>query len=221
MKKQIFTILAAGSLSLSAFAQGSVSINDYLPPYYPGVTTQGANAINTQTATTWFTGTLSLSIYYAASATTNQLNAINAYLNQTNGYAYALALLGTDGFVKASTTTLTNGIVGSVSGTVTGGQFAFSPSAIGLTGVPSSTSAYLALVATVVGGTYNGYSGIIAFANSTGGSPLGGAPGTPALLTGWGTLNENLVLSQVPEPATLALLGFGGLSLLLFRRKNS
>jgi hypothetical protein len=221
MKKQIFTILAAGSLSLSAFAQGSVSINDYLPPNYPGVTTFGTNATSTSLANTWFTGTLSLSIYYAASATTNQLNAINAYLNVSGGYAYALALLGTDGFVKASTTNPTNSTVGSVSGTVTSGQFAFSQSTVGLTGVPTSTSAYLVLVATVVGGAYDGYSGIIAFANNTGGSPLGGTPGTPALLTGWGTLNENLVLSQVPEPATLALLGFGGLSLLLFRRKNS
>ena len=33
--------------------------------------------------------------------------------------------------------------------------------------------------------------------------------------------NFNLILSEVPEPATLALMGLGGLSLFLFRRKNS
>jgi hypothetical protein len=231
MKKQIISILAAGGLAVSAFAQGSINTSAYLSND-PGVTTQGVNATLTTLAEAsplWFTGQLSLAIYEVGtmSGATYSLATINSYLNVSGGASIALGDLTADGYVEASTTTYTGSTVGSVTGNMSEGYFptAFSPGNIGLTGVPTATSAYLALVGTVLNGADVGYSGVIAFANSTGGNPnQTPTAGTPATLTGWNTLNENLVLSPVvasPEPATMALVGLGSLSLMLFRRKIS
>jgi hypothetical protein len=226
MKKQIITILAAGGLAVSAFAQGSINEDAFLPPNYPGITTQGVNATSTLLAPAsplWFTGQMSLAIYYVSTMTgaTYSLATINSYLNQTGGAATALADLTADGYVEASTTTITGNTVGSVTGPVATGTIGFTGN-IGLTGVPTGASAYLALVGTAVGGADAGYSGVIAFANSTGGNPQTTPAGTAASLTGWGNADENLVLSgAVPEPATMALFGLGSLSLMLFRRKIS
>jgi hypothetical protein len=217
MKKQIIAILAASGMAVSAFAQGSINIDAGLASGV-GVTTYGANAANPNTATTWFDGNISLALYYASAVTAAQLNAINALINTTGGTA--LSLLTADGFVQASTTTPTGSTVGTVTGAVSGGTISFSTATIGLTGVPTSTSGYLALVGTAVGGTYAGWSGVLAFANSTGGNPTAVPPGTAASLIGWNTLSQNLVLSSVPEPTTLALAALGGASLLLFRRKK-
>jgi hypothetical protein len=219
MKKQIITILAASGMAVSALAQGSVNID---ASYNPGITTQGLNAINPATATTWYTGTMALAIWYAASASSNQLSAINAFLNVTGGEADALALLSSDGFVQVSTTTPTGSTVGSITDSVGAGAFSFAQSTIGLASpVVTGGNGYLALVGTEVGGTHPGWSGVVAFANPLGGNPAAVPAGTPALLSGWNTLNENLVLSAaVPEPGTLALAALGGASLLLFRRKK-
>jgi len=46
---------------------------------------------------------------------------------------------------------------------------------------------------------------------------LAGIKDTPPNANGF----QSLTLTQVPEPTSLALMGLGGLSLLLFRRKNS
>jgi hypothetical protein len=52
----------------------------------------------------------------------------------------------------------------------------------------------------------------------TSGDPSAAPPGTPAVLVGLTSFNLN---SVVPEPATLALMGLGGASLLLFRRRKA
>jgi len=228
MKKQIITALALTSLAAGAYAQGSIAIN-WAGPNGTGITTQGANATSTDNATTWFDGTVSLQIYFAPTATGAQLNAINSYLNVSGGAASAIALLGTDGFVEAETTTLKGSTVGAVSGSVTGGSLAFA-SSIGLSavsGLNPGANGYIALVATELTATGTpklgaaGWQGVIAFANNVGGNPNATpTPGTPANLTGWNTLNTNLVLSPVPEPATMALAALGGASLLLFRRRK-
>jgi len=220
MKKTIITTLAAGAVSLSSFGQGSLAVNAPVSND-PGVTIQGANAASTANATTYFTGTISLEVFALASATQAQLNAINAFINTSSGGASALALAQSDGFVEVSTTTAGGSTVGAVSGSIVGGSLAFNPSTIGLSSaVTTSSTEALLLYAVAVGGQYAGDSGAVAFNNNTGGSLLAVPAGTPASLTGWGALNENLVLSPVPEPTTMALAGLGSLSLFLFRRKK-
>jgi hypothetical protein len=225
MKKTIITTLAAGAVSLSSFGQGSLAL-DAAVNNNPGVAIQGANANSPANASlsSYFTGTVSLEVFALASATQAQLNAINAFINTANGGNAALALAQSDGFVEVSTTTAGGSTVGSVSGSVVGGSFAFSPSTIGLiggaNGVTTSATEALLLYAVAVGGQYAGDSGVVAFNNNTGGSLVAVPAGTPASLNGWGVLNQNLVLSPVPEPTTMALAGLGSLSLFLFRRKK-
>jgi hypothetical protein len=206
MKKQIVTILAATCLSLSALAQGSINVNNAVAND-PGITLAGLNATSTANATTYYSGTMALQIWYL-SGTTPAAN-INA-LNGINGTA-AYALLTTDGFTE----------VASVSGSIVDGSFAFSPATVALSAAaPTSTQGVIALVGTEVGGANPGAIGVINFVNNTGGNPNAVPAGTPAILTGWGTFNQNLVLVPTPEPSTMALAGLGGLATLLFRRKK-
>jgi len=219
MKKQIVTIIAAGGFAAGAFAQGSIYLNGTVAND-PGITTQGANAISTQNASTYFQGTIDLTIYYATTATTAELNAINAELNVTGGASTALGLLATDGFSVDSSTVSVAVSSGSLLYSVNSGVVDLNAETANDT--PIAASGYLALVATYVSGTPGaaGYEGVIAFANSTGGNPSAVPAGTAASLTGWGADNQNLVLSAVPEPGTMALSALGGLSLFFFRRKN-
>jgi len=112
MKKTIITTLAASALSLSSFAQGSLNVNAEVTPNDPGITTQGANAASTSSATTYFTGTISLEVFALASATQSQLNAINAFINTSAGGSSALALAQSDGFLEVSTTVAGGSTVG-------------------------------------------------------------------------------------------------------------
>jgi hypothetical protein len=223
MKKNLLTVLVIGSVCCGAKGQGSINIDAGLANN-PGITTQGANATSTVNATTWFTGTISLEVFALASASQSQLNAINSYLSEAYGIYSVLDLLRQDGFIEVSTTTPTGSTVGAVTGSITDGSFEFNPAIIGLSSaVTTESTESLALYATAVGGPYDGWSGIIAFYNNVGGNytiaPLGGPP---ANLSGWGSLNENLVLSPqaVPEPTAIVLAGLGSLSLFLFRRKK-
>jgi len=221
MKKQvILTTIAAGALSAGAYGQGLINVNNSVANS-PGITTQGLNATSTSSATTYFSGTISLEVFALASATQGELNAINAYANTANGGNLALALAQTDGFLEVSTISVGSSTIGAVSGTISSGSFDFTSNAnVGLANVTTSSVESLLLYAVVTGGAYAGDSGVVAFNNSVGGSPFASPPGTAASLTGWGTLNQNLVLSPVPEPTTMALAGLGSLSLFLFRRKK-
>jgi len=221
MKKTIITTLATSAISLSALAQGSLNVDSGVSND-PGVTTQGANAGSTTSATTYFTGTISLEVFALASATQAQLNSINAFINTANGGNAALVLAESDGFTEVSTTTPGGSTVGAVTGGISGGSFVFAPSTVGLSsGVTANSTEALLLYAVAVGGANAGWSGVVAFDNNTGGNlNATPQPGTPVALLGWGALNQNLVLSPVPEPTTMALAGLGSLSLFLFRRKK-
>jgi hypothetical protein len=220
MKKLIVTAFASSCLSLGVFAQGSININATVAND-PGVTLQGANAASTASATTYFTGTLSLQIWYLAG--TSVPGNINNLINTTDGGQQAAANLVSDGFTEVSTTTPTGSTVGAVSGTVSGGTLSFSPSTIGLSStVPTASTNVLAIVGTAVGGANAGWEGVLAFVNPTGGNPnqSGGLP--PAALTGWGALNDNLVLDPTasPEPTTIAFAALGLGSFLIARRRK-
>jgi hypothetical protein len=222
MKKLIITTLATTALAFGACAQGS--LGQVLATFSSdGITTAGANAADPGSASTWYTGNIALEVFYAstASVTAGQITAINA-LDGVSGAA-ALTLLQTDGFSLVSATTPTGSTAGSIAYAVNNGGFtATGANTIGLLApTATGTTAWIAFYAVGVGGIYDGYSGVLAWSQLTGGSPVSAPAGQPAVVT-VDPAGLNLVLSPVvvPEPCTMALLGLGGLSLLVIRRRK-
>jgi hypothetical protein len=224
MKKIILTTFAVGGLACGAFAQGSVLAVQTMFST-DGITTSGANATSPTLASTYYTGNIMLEVFVAttASVTANQIAAINA-LDGVSGNA-ALALLGTDGFAlvsdinPASDSTQT---AGGIAFTVSDGGLdpTTNPNQINLMAptVTSSTE-WMAIYAVGVGGAFNNDSGVLAYSQLTGANPFV-SPSLPAANMTTDPTGQNLVLSPVPEPGTMALAGLGSLSLFLLRRKK-
>ena len=225
MKKIIVTTLATSCVALGVFAQGSVTqVQNMFQT--DGITTPGANASNPALAdgSLYYSGGVNVELFYAASGslTQTQINAINALDGTAGGGAAALALLMSDNFTLVSATTTAGSTAGSLAYTASGGALSTGPNTIGLLSpVPTGGSGWLAMYAVGSGGTYNGYSGVIAWSQSSlGGNPTTTpTPGIPSNIH-QDPAGLNLVLTTVPEPGTMALAGLGGLSLLLFRRKK-
>jgi hypothetical protein len=216
MKKTIIATLGTVGLAFGTFAQGSLTgINDIETQ----VASAGPNAQSLSSATTYYTGAVTLEIFYApaTSVSQSQINTINAD-NGTDQSAYDVMIA--DGFVLASGSSPDSTTTGAINGYIDQGGFEFSTTDASLPGAPTGATASQAWLAFYLVDP-DGDSGIFAFANATGGTPTSG---DPAAITGLDLVGANqslnLVLSPVPEPGTVVLAGLGGFSLLLFRRKS-
>ncbi len=234
MKKLIFATTALLGAAMAAYSQGVVDFDDEQSAGYVVVDVNGPNSSSTAsyTAAPNFTAAL-----YALSGD-NSLSALTDQPSSDGYLSYAQFLADNFGSVVATT------LGGSANGVSFGGGNGYFndnkvtlPSTAG--GFNTGTSQYteqdvLALVCWT--GTYanlaaavaaNADVGIFAFVNNIG--PGGTSPAVPEL-TGWPTTlspansaNDGfpeLILSPVPEPATLAVAGLGGLSMLLIRRRK-
>jgi len=235
MKKLVITTAVVLTAAVAAYSQGVVSFDDEATPGYVVIDVNGPNSSSTAsyTAAPNFTAALySMAGDVALTSLADQPNA--------DGYL-SIAQFNADGFTLDGTTLggSQNGVsFGGGDGYFSGGKFTLTGTAGGYN---NGTSTYteqdaLAVVcwtgtsATLAAAELAGADiGIFAFENNIG--PGGTAPQLPEL-TGWptalspaNTANDGfpeLILSPapVPEPATLALAGLGGLSVLLFRRRK-
>lgn len=187
MKKTIITSLATFGLALGAFAQGQVSIdNSAITPSL----TIGNNS-------TFYSGPVQVQVWYDNNASIGNLTTIQSdeNLGTSAGTAAAYALMQGDGFSLAQTLT----------GTITvpnAGSFSLGAASSASMNVGTVTLSLVAINSTTAVWNQTGTSGgLVTFVNPTT-STAGSPPPTAAPLSGWNTLNQNLIMTpaQVPEP---------------------
>ncbi len=214
MKTIILTALATTAIVTGAMAQGSLTGFNAVTQYV--TTSDGPDPADPGNATTWYTGGLTMEVYFSANATAPDIAAINA-LNGTDVSGLATALAAEDFFQVG----LSGGIgspVGSVRGSANEGSFAGFPEPIYLSSAfGQNTPGAFVFLFEGTSSSYDGWSGADAIFGNYGSdvNPFNVAPALDNLGD-----QQNLVLAPIPEPGTIALAALGGASLLLFRRKK-
>jgi hypothetical protein len=227
MKKFALATLLTGTVACGAFAQGSLNGVTALfsadSIVLPGADATNPNDFNQ----TYYGGSspanVTFALYYAASAavSASQVTSINSDNGTVGGGDAAQAALTADGFTFVSTPNYTTSTTALATYSVNSGTIQSGPDELGLVGVPTGGSGWLAVVVSGTG-AYAGYSGVLVWNQANlGGNPLLATPGLTATVA-QDPAGQNLVLTapSVPEPATMALAALGGASLLLFRRKK-
>jgi len=232
MKKQIVVITALAVTALSVFGQGYVTLNTSTHRIVDEFTTPGVMA---------YGATIDYALYWAPTSATDPLTAIGSQFG-TGGTGSAGAQVATNGVTSIPTTFST------LNQTLTGAGFTLglngATPAVGTTGAASQAGyGTFQLAGTTAGNTYQfivvgwnasaGTSAITAGSYSAIGwsNPFNYITGSSAsdpngtlFVSSAGYMNQfgvaPLGTVPTPEPATLALAGLGGASLLLFRRKK-
>jgi len=218
MKKLILGSTLAVAFSLGAFAQGQISLDNTLNTNASKTATaNGLVWIGATTASAVLLGSATDPNFAASSAISgNAEDDINIQLlggSSVGSMAVIQTWLMSDGsafgdniFAQASEYGL---IIDPAGASLT------------VSGVALSGIATMEVLAWA--GTYNSYAAAVGntYAGSTGAflnpvSSAGPPPGPATALSGM----PALILTNVPEPTTFALMGFGSLSLLLFRRRK-
>jgi hypothetical protein len=193
MKKILSTLAVLAGAVVTIYAQGQISIgNDANVNTSPTATSGGLFFQNVGGVVSLLTsGTINVQVNGGASA--GSMSTI-AVLTGVNALSYNFSP-GTFADFNGTTYAVT-GVA--LNGTATLEIYAW-------------LGNFASYAAAVSGGAYTAYSG--PFSNATGGG--GNPPATPAGLVGMPAM-----ILAVPEPATIALLGLGAASLLIFRRRK-
>jgi hypothetical protein len=221
MKKIILTITAVVGASLSGFSQGQIEF-DSVNVTGNVVTSPNGSLSSSASGQYGLATSFDVACYSLAQGSTSGIIGLNAYGFLTPGD------LTSDGFTQDTLGGSLTPLVGS------DGAFATTTAVIGgivnadaVIAVVAWTGGYSTFAAALAAGTSD--IGILVFAAPVGPAPQ--SPYTQDIAVGWNALpnspqsaanggNEDLILSPVPEPGTMALAGLGSLSLFLLRRKK-
>lgn len=223
MKKTLLTLGMVLGVSAMAFGQGSI--------YVQGAALAGFNTVSSNpndsgaggTYSDFISGTVSLQLFSQTTAADasllSQATAINTDAAAGNESG-AAALLAAD-FTQQNWGLTQAAESSTYSLAVTGGTINPSQEADYAVGTASTlTSGAVGLYALEATWSNAGttYTGVIVL-NGAGAQGLGGGS-NPAFSMNINWPNQNILLTPVPEPTTLALAGLGGLSMLFLRRRK-
>lgn len=214
MKKLTLTMLAL-SVTLGAFAQGTVTFNNngtgYRAPIYlpesgnANLSKTGNTTAGTPAGTQVYTGALLTGSGYTAQLFSGAAGTTDANLLVAAAGTVTFRSGGAAGFTSTATVTLANVAKDAASAVF---QIRVWDNSSGL--YPTWAAAAPAWAA----GTINAGTGNLFTVNS-----IGGDINTPPSLVGQQSFNI-YSLSAVPEPSTFVLAGLGAAGLLIFRRRK-
>jgi len=232
MKKQLVVITALAATALSVFGQGFVTLSTSTHKFYDEFTTAGSgiySAANVDYALYWAPTTATdplsaIGSQFGAGATTPNLQvATNGVASIPQTFANLNTLLTGAGFTLGLNGAAIAGGTTTAAASAGYGQFQLANTTAGntyqLIVVGWNASAGLSAIQT---GAYTAIGWSNPFNYITGANASD--PNGTAAVTSAGFMNAfgvaPLATVPTPEPATLALAGLGGASLLLFRRKK-
>jgi hypothetical protein len=221
MKKTLLILGAVAAVAASASAQGVVYISSPSTAGFNSVSSSPGDSGPSGTFADFYTGTASLEIFsivYSGTAA-NDATAINALAAAGNESGAALALTS-DGFTQQTIGGASSQVFAIGTGSISApGDFNLGNAS----SLPAASDYLFAILATA-----GNMEGVLVLNNpaavgSTGYSPGAASPGLPNNISAdWGN-NQNVLLAptSTPEPASLALAGLGGLSMLFLRRRKA
>jgi hypothetical protein len=223
MKKTLLTLGAVVAFAAGASAQGYLNI---VTPNTAGFNTVSSNPNDSGTPagtySDFISGTVALQLFTLTSAGNASIaSSINTLAASASTEGQAISDLSMDGFTQQAFGTQGGGVGGEAltnNITLSTGSGNLGIEIVGTSGLSSTTDIYYALLATYVSGSTT-YQGVLVMDAVAGYLP-GSSTQPNTLSTDWGN-SQNLLLAPVPEPATLALAGLGGLSMLFLRRRKN
>lgn len=208
MKKTILTIAAAASVAVSSYGQGSINVDN----------SSSAYGLTINSAANYYAGVYSLQVWSLNNPAYPVAN-INSLAGSITGAGYD-AMVAAGFSLQASFIGVNNagndGFIQLGAATLAGINPAGGTAAIALVAWNSNAASWA--LAAASGPAARG--GVVAMIVDTA-NPGEQPPPTPASINApWDAAGVDLIMSQIPEPTSMALAGLGIAGLLAFRRRS-